>query len=170
MISESAEDDGAAGHRIQCIVSRSIGFSGYPVSSSSQAGGGLRSRSQVSSTAALGRAGLQRATNLSQLEFDAKLEDERRSRAPNSDPVLVVKLGVPTAPVSADRLPVDSRSAHAAAIGEDELPLSKVDQEVLARHHVIELQDRLDQVNIIQLRCQPPVGAPSPRFGSLGPP
>ena len=81
--------------------------------------------------------------NLCQLEFDMKLEDERRSRAPNSDLVLVVKLGVPTAPVSADGLPVDSRSAHAAAIGEAKLPLSEVDQEVLARH-VIDLQDRLD--------------------------
>ncbi len=75
---------------------------------------------------------------------DTKPEDERRPRVPNSDLVLVVKLGVPTTPVSADRLPVDSRSAHAAAIGEDERPLSEVDQEVLARHDMIELQDRLD--------------------------
>ena len=56
-------------------------------------------------------------------------------------------------PVTADGLLVDSRSAHAATIGEDALPLSDVDQEVLARHHVPDLQHRLDQVDIIQLPC-----------------
>ena len=63
-----------------------------------------------------GPSGLQRATNLSQLKFNTKLEDERKPLGLKSDLVLVVKLGVPTAPVSADGLPVDSRSAHAAAM------------------------------------------------------
>ena len=67
---------------------------------------------------------------------------------------MVVKHGVPTTTVSADSPPVDSRAAYAAAIGEDERPLNESDPKMLARH--VKGQTVLDQVNIIDLRCQPP--------------
>jgi hypothetical protein len=83
---------------------------------------------------------------------DTELEDERRRRVPDNDLVLVVKLDVPTAPGSADRLPSHRRAARAAAVGEDVLRSSEVDSKMLARY--LMRRGGLDQVDIIERRCQ----------------
>ena len=80
--------------------------------------------------------------------FDTKLEGEWRYSVPNGDLVPVVKRDVPTAPLATNRRAVDSRSAHAAAIGEDEPPLNEVDAKMLARHVI--MLGGLEQEQIIE--------------------